>query len=232
METQTTEKEIIYVGDPMCSWCWGFSPVLQQIVSEYSEAAPLRLIVGGLHAFDTDPMNDQYKATIKHHWEQVAEATGQPFNYAFFEREGFVLDTEPACRATVVVRNMKPDALLSFYERIHKGYYVEDTDTTALETFLDYAAKEGIDQAAFKETFESEAAKQETMDDFGWCQQAGVTGFPTVVLREDETLAALTVGYQPFDSLKPVLDAWVSGDLSVKKQVQAAQQADGDQQVH
>ena len=232
MEDNTPEKEIIYVGDPMCSWCWGFAPVLQQIESDYSNDAPLRLIVGGLHAFDTDPMSDQYKATIKHHWEQVAEATGQPFNYAFFEREGFVLDTEPACRASVVVRSLKPEALLSFYERIHKGYYLEDTDTTTLETFLYYAAKEGIDAQAFTEAFESETFKQETMDDFSWCQQTGVTGFPTVVLREDETMAALTVGYQPFDAIKPVLDAWVSGDLSVKKQVQAAQQNDASQQVH
>jgi putative protein-disulfide isomerase len=226
------DKEIIYVGDPMCSWCWGFSPVLKQIQQDYSKDAPLRLIVGGLHAFDTDPMNDQYKATIKHHWEQVAEASGQPFNYAFFEREGFVLDTEPACRATVVVRNMNPDVLLPFYERIHKGYYVEDTDTTKLETFVDYAEKEGLDGSAFAAAFESEATKQETMDDFAWCQKTGVTGFPTVVLREDTTMAALTVGYQPFDTIKPVLDAWVSGDLSVKKQVEAAQSNDSSQQVH
>jgi len=223
------EREIIYVGDPMCSWCWGFSPVLQKIVKKYGESAPMRLVVGGLHAFDTDPMSDEYKARIKHHWEQVAEATGQPFNYAFFERDGFVLDTEPACRASVVVRNIKPDALLSFYERIHKGYYVEDTDTTKLETFVDYADKEGIDKNAFAEAFDSEEAKQETINDFTWCQQSGVTGFPTVVLREDDTLAALSVGYQPFDSLEPILDAWVSGELSVKKQVEAAQAANADE---
>ncbi|MBO6784858.1 MAG: DsbA family protein [Alphaproteobacteria bacterium] len=222
----TTEREIIYVGDPMCSWCWGFSPVLEKMAEDYKDDAPLRVIVGGLHAFDTEPMSDRYKATIKHHWEQVAETTGAEFNYAFFDREGFVLDTEPACRATVVVRNLKPEALLSFYERIHKGYYVEDTDTTALETFLDYAEKEGIDREEFRAAFESDEMKQQTLDDFAWCQQAGVSGFPTVVLREDDTMAALTVGYQPFDSLKPVLDAWVSGDLSVKKQVEAAQRAE------
>jgi len=223
------EREIIYVGDPMCSWCWGFSPVLQKIADQYGKTAPMRLVVGGLHAFDTDPMNDEYKARIKHHWEQVAEATGQPFNYAFFERDGFVLDTEPACRATVVVRNIKPDALLSFYERIHKGYYVEDTDTTTLETFVEYADKEGIDTAAFTAAFESEDTKQETISDFTWCQQSGVTGFPTVVLREDDTLAALSVGYQPFDSLQPILDAWVSGEMSVNKQVEEAQFSDADE---
>ena len=218
----TVDKEIIYVGDPMCSWCWGFSPVLKRIEAEYGPHAPLRVIVGGLHAFDTDPMNDEYKARIKHHWEQVAEATGQPFNYAFFDRGGFVLDTEPACRATVVVRRMKPEALLSFYERIHKGYYVEDTDTTKLETFVDYALKEGIDGNEFAEAFESDVARLETIGDFTWCQQSGVTGFPTMVLREDETMAALSVGYQPYEALQPILDAWMTGELSVKAQVEAA----------
>jgi putative protein-disulfide isomerase len=210
-----SEKEIIYVGDPMCSWCWGFSPVLDRIRDNYGALAPMRVVVGGLHAFDTEPMSDDYKATIRSHWEHVAEATAQPFNYAFFDRQGFVLDTEPACRATVTVRNIKPAAVWPFYESIHKGYYVEDSDTTALDTFMSYAEREEIDGEQFKAAFESDAMRQETLEDFAWCQQSGVTGFPAVVLREDQHKAALTIGYRPFDDLKPTLDAWTSGDLSL-----------------
>ncbi len=210
-----SDKEIIYVGDPMCSWCWGFSPVLNRIRADYDAIAPMRVVVGGLHAFDSDPMSEDYKATIRSHWEHVAEATGQPFNYAFFDRQGFVLDTEPACRATVTVRNIKPAAVWSFYESIHKGYYVEDTDTTVLETFMAYAERENINGDEFKASFESDAMRQETLEDFSWCQQAGVTGFPTVVLREDRHHGALTVGYRQFDDLKPTLDAWASGDFSL-----------------
>jgi putative protein-disulfide isomerase len=94
---------------------------------------------------------------------------------------------------------------------------------------VEYADKEGIDTAAFTAAFESEDTKQETISDFTWCQQSGVTGFPTVVLREDDTLAALSVGYQPFDSLQPILDAWVSGEMSVNKQVEEAQFSDADE---
>ena len=209
------DREIIYVGDPMCSWCWGFAPVLQRIKTGYAAVVPLRVVVGGLHAFETKPMSDNYKRTIRHHWEQVAAATGQPFNYAFFDREGFVLDTEPACRASVTMRSIKPAALLSFYESIHKGYYVEDTDTTATETFVAYAEREGVDGAAFAKAFESDAMKSETLADFHWCQETGITGFPTVVLREDDKMAALTMGYQPFDNLQPALDAWTRGELSL-----------------
>ena len=161
-----SEKEIIYVGDPMCSWCWGFSPVLDQIREKYSAIAPMRVVVGGLHAFDSEPMRDNYKTAIRSHWEDVAAASGQPFNYAFFDRQGFVLDTEPACRATVAVRNLKPEAVWSFYESIHKGFYAEDSDTTALETFITYAEREGLDGAEFKAAFESDAIRKETLEDF------------------------------------------------------------------
>lgn len=210
-----SEKEIIYVGDPMCSWCWGFLPVLDRIRIDYGAVAPMRVVVGGLHAFDSEPMSENYKATIRSHWEHVAAATGQPFNYAFFDRQGFVLDTEPACRATVTMRNVKPQSVWSFYESIHKGYYVEDTDTTALETFKAYAEREGVIGDEFQAAFESDAVRQETLEDFAWCQQAGVTGFPTVVLREDQHFGALTVGYRQFDDLKPTLDAWTSGNFSL-----------------
>lgn len=217
-----SEKEIVYVGDPMCSWCWGFSPVLDQIRENYDAMAPMRVIVGGLHAFDSEPMSEDYKARIRSHWEHVAAATAQPFNYAFFDRQGFVLDTEPACRATVTVRNLKPAAVWPFYESIHKGYYVEDTDTTALDTFISYAEREDMDGGEFRAAFESDAMRQETLEDFSWCQQAGVTGFPTVLLREDHHMAALTVGFRPFDDLKPTLDAWTAGEFTLAQKTETA----------
>ena len=44
-------KEILYFGDPMCSWCWGFAPVLKSIYEDFKADAPLSIVVGGLHAY-------------------------------------------------------------------------------------------------------------------------------------------------------------------------------------
>ena len=55
----------------MCSWCWGFSPVIKNISKTYADEAPVSIVLGGLHAFDTEPMNEGYKSTIRHHWEDV-----------------------------------------------------------------------------------------------------------------------------------------------------------------
>ena len=59
-------------------------------------------------------MRPQDKDYIRNAWTQVNGATGQPFDFAFLERDGFVYDTEPACRAVVTVRRMMPKLALAF----------------------------------------------------------------------------------------------------------------------
>ena len=34
-------KHFLYVADPMCSWCWGFSPVIDKIDETFGETAPV-----------------------------------------------------------------------------------------------------------------------------------------------------------------------------------------------
>ena len=40
-------------------------------------------------------MDEATKASIREHWEHVRDASGQPFDFAFFDRPRFVYDTEP-----------------------------------------------------------------------------------------------------------------------------------------
>lgn len=209
MNIGSMTKEIIYIGDPMCSWCWGFAPTITEIKERYNDVAPLSLMMGGLHAYDDFPMSDEYKASIRHHWEDVNTATGAEFDYAFFDREGFVLDTEPACRAVITARKMEVANLLAFYESVSRSFYSENKDTTALETFKPLAVEAQLNVDEFSELFESDEIKQETVNDFRFAKSLGVTGFPTVLVKEDDKFALLTAGYKPFDSLEPVINSWL-----------------------
>ena len=98
------DKHFVYFADPMCSWCYGFSPVITTLAERFSGRLPVRLVMGGLRAGNTRPMRPQDKDYIRGAWTRVGEASGQPFDFAFFEREGFIYDTEPACRAVVTMR--------------------------------------------------------------------------------------------------------------------------------
>ena len=209
-----TTKEIIYVGDPMCSWCWGFAHTVEVIYKTFNDRAPLNIRLGGLHAYDTDPMSDSYKATIRHHWEDVNRATGAPFDYDFFDREGFVLDTEPACRAVITMRSFDKDKTLPFYEAISRSFYSENKDTTDVETFKRLCEEVGADPDEFEKKFSSDEYKELTKVDFIFCQRIGATGFPSMLVKEDETYAMLTSGYQSFENLAPILERWIEVGLA------------------
>jgi hypothetical protein len=47
---------LVYVHDPMCSWCWGFDPVLRELVSSLPEGVAVRRLLGGLAPDSDEPM--------------------------------------------------------------------------------------------------------------------------------------------------------------------------------
>ncbi|MCZ6504367.1 MAG: DsbA family protein, partial [Actinobacteria bacterium] len=76
-------RKLIYVGDPMCSWCWGFAPEIESLADEY----PVEVVVGGLRPGPSaQPLDDRMAASLRHHWVEVSERTNQPFDTAFLGR--------------------------------------------------------------------------------------------------------------------------------------------------
>ena len=226
MVSPASGKELIFVADPMCSWCWGFAPTISAIRRDFGKVLDISLVVGGLRPGTTDVMSTAMKSDIRHHWEHVYEASGQPFDFDFFRRDDFVYDTEPACRAIVSVRELKPDAALDFLATLHQSFYAENKDITNSDILAGLAGEAGLDVDQFRQYFISEKAKKKTVNDFQYAHGLGVTGFPTIVARDgavarpetgnpqandlaESQYAYLTVGYRPYQALEPLLREWV-----------------------
>ena len=200
---------LIYIADPMCSWCWGFSPVIDAIRARFGAALPIRLVLGGLRPGTTEPMHEAAKRTTREHWEHVREASGQPFDFAFFDREGFVYDTEPASRAVVVARRSGRE--LDVLKAVHRAFYGHNRDVTQAEVLADVAAEVGLDRESFLAAFGSEEARGETWTDVAIARKAGITGFPTLLggAAEGGEYAIVTKGYQPAERILPLLERWL-----------------------
>ena len=196
-------SEIIYVGDPMCSWCWGISPSLKKIRDQFrSNDISFRVVVGGLRPGGGDPWNDQMKDFLKHHWQEVTARSGQEFGYQLFERDTFNYDTEPPCRATVAARPLLGKRELEFFTAIKYKFYVESEDPGTEEFYMSICEEFEIDFQKFLERFRSEEVRKETHDEFLLNRNWGVRGYPTVILRKDEKLYSVSNGFATFDQMK------------------------------
>jgi len=187
---------LLYFADPMCSWCYGFGPALARIHEQHPKL-PVVLVMGGLRAYNAALMDQAQKDLIRGHWEHVREASGQPFDFAFFAREGFVYDTEPACRAVVTARELEVQDTLGYFHALQNAFYAEGRDITQSDVLLDVAQSRGIERAAFATAFESDALRERTREDFLLTLRSGVEGFPTLALEKDDGAWLVTGGYLP-----------------------------------
>ena len=210
----TLNKELIYVGDPMCSWCYGFAPTKRKLEEQCAGRAVTTLVVGGLHIDWTEPQDAQRKKFLDEHWLEIGKRSGQPFKFDILERDDFVYNTEAACRAAVTAREMQGNEVaLNFFTHLQGAFYAENRDVTQEGVLIDLAVEFGLDKAEFAKLLPSDELKDKTMQDFHFAQRMGVTGFPTVVFNDHNSYAYLTVGYQPYENLEPIVEAWLTGQL-------------------
>ena len=130
--------------------------------------------------------------------------TDQPFSFDFFNRDNFIYNTEPACRAIVTMRNLKPNLVFSYFESLHYSFYFENHDITSPEVLSKNAIKFGVDKKAFQ-VFRSQEIIDETSRDFETARRMDVSGFPSLVLKDAERTIPLSRGYQTLNALSAKL---------------------------
>ena len=195
-----------YFADPMCSWCWGFSPVIEAVRNTYHERLKIALVLGGLRPGTTTPMTAAARDDILHHWQQVHARSGQPFRFDGALPDGFIYDTEPASRAVVTAGGLDPSKIFAMFQAIQTAFYAEGRDVTQPAVLAELTAGLGMDAAAFQQAFDSEAARARTQAHFAQSRKAGVRGFPTLILQRGEQLDRITDGWQPLDAVQAELD--------------------------
>jgi putative protein-disulfide isomerase len=191
----------------MCSWCYGFAPEMDKLMAEYSGKLDIRLVMGGLRPGKlAQTMTPAIGRVIKHHWHEVGKASGQAFNMEFFEREGFVYDTEPAAKAVIVIEQLAPQFAYEYYHAIQHGFYAENRDITKIEFLSEYAVKYGVSGDDFATAFAKPESHEQTWAQFKFSAQLGVRGFPCLVHENLGEYTLITRGYQRFDAIRPALE--------------------------
>lgn len=202
------QQDIIYIGDPQCSWCWGIAEEMKKVQAfARHHKINFTIMVGGLRVGGGQPWDDEFKNMIKHHWEQVTIRSGQKFGYELFDRPHFNYDTEPACRAVVAAKNiiaqheLENNLVLNFFVAIQQKFYVQSQDPTELSFYKSICSEVGIDFDEFTTAFTSDEIKQQTEAEFNITRNWGVTGYPTIVYSDGTQLYMISSGYQKSESI-------------------------------
>ena len=193
----------------MCSWCYGFGVPLHQLL-EQLPGVPLAVVLGGLRAYNQEVMPDALKSTLHHHWSEVTKRSGKPFGTGQFDRDGYIYDTEPACRAVVTIRTHAAEHTLAMYHAIQHAFYAEGRDITQTsvladiwQALVDSKTTGDVDfsRGTFIDAFESDTIKTQTRNDFAMVQQWGIRGFPALIAVVNGEAQLVANGYMEADEM-------------------------------
>jgi putative protein-disulfide isomerase len=197
------KTEIIYVGDPMCSWCWGMSPSIIKLRDYFApQGIGFRLVTGGLRPGGGDRWDESRKDRLRQTWQIVAEKSGQQFGYKILDLEHFDYDTEPACRAVVAARSFAEFREMEFFEEIQRKFYVESHDPKDVEFYHSICDQFDINFTDFQIRFENDEVKEETFCEFDLNRKWGVQAFPAVLVSKEDKIRYVTQGFSTYEKME------------------------------
>ena len=194
--------KLIYVMDPMCGWCYGFRPELEEFLKNHSELE-LEYVMGGL-APDTDiPMEKDLQKTIASYWYEIEKKTKVTFNHDFWELNTPYRSTFNSCRAVIAAESLKTNSSEQMVKSIQSAYYNEAKNPSLDEILIACAVSIGLDEKHFRDIFKSEETNQKLQEHFNMCKKLQVRGFPALFYLDDANeVHPLSLGYSSSASLE------------------------------
>jgi putative protein-disulfide isomerase len=180
----------------MCSWCWGFVPVLNDFLEKLPEGILVQRLLGGLAPDSDVPMPAEMRQTIEATWRRIqATIPGTIFNYDFWTQCAPRRSTWPACRAVIAAR-MQSDAFDKRMTRaIQLAYYTQARNPSDDATLVELAGELGLDTSAFATALRSEPVQQQLLTEIELSRQLHATSFPSLVLKIGTTEWRIPVDY-------------------------------------
>jgi len=180
-----------YVHDPMCSWCWGFKPTIDSLITQLPSSVSVNRVLGGLAPDSDNPMPEAMQHMLQQTWQQIRTAIpGTEFNFDFWTQNQPVRSTYPACRAVLAAKRQNIGLEVPMIEAIQRAYYLDAKNPSDTNVLISLAGPSGCDTVQFSNDLNSDANQQSLNEDINFARQMGVRGFPSVILQLSDTQAA------------------------------------------
>lgn len=200
------EYTFIYVYDPLCGWCYGFSDVMMRLAGEYGEKANFEVVAGGMVRGDRVGPLSEIAGYLQGAIPTVENTTGVKFGPAFMadlHGEGLtIMDSEPACLMHTAVKMLRPELALPFAAAVQKAIYRDGLQPTDKEGLQTIALGLGVNIDDLTALLSTDDLYQAMINEFNRSEGLGVTGFPTLFLEIGGERYVLSRGYTRFENIR------------------------------
>jgi putative protein-disulfide isomerase len=193
---------LIYVHDPMCSWCWGFEPVKEQLFKALLNKLDILSLVGGLAPDSDSAMPKELQVTLQNTWKKIEQTIpGIEFNYQFWQKCSPRRSTYPSNRAVLAAREQGEEFAQLMTNKIQRAYYLEARNPSDIKTLVEIAEEIELDMALFLSAIKSESTQQRLLKEIEYTRSLGVSSFPSLLLKTKAGHHPIHLSYTNADAM-------------------------------
>ncbi|WP_291912507.1 DsbA family protein [Chitinophaga sp. CB10] len=210
--------KLIYVTDALCGWCYGFTPVVQQLKAAHPEME-VEVLSGGMILGANRRPWSAMQAYIQQAHTSVEEMTGVKFGDAFLHKllaSDERMDSEKPAVAITVFKQYLPEKALDFVHDIQVALNYDGESLNDDETYRRLVEKYNLPAEEFLQKMQDEQFRYETQQEFQVVQNWGITGFPAAILDVNDQLYLCARGFTPIDRLQQTIDN-ILAEINSKK---------------
>ena len=203
-----TQTSLFYVYDPMCSWCWGYQPTLENITKVLeTKKIPWTKVLGGLAPDTQEPMPLELRRSIQGYWREIEALLGTSFNHDFWTKNTPRRSTYPACRAILIARRHGLEDEMN--RAIQHAYYLNAENPSLTSVLCSLAEKLGLNPEEFAVELEGKETKEALLKEIRFARSIGGNRFPSWILKQGESFRSLSFDYKnPAPLVDEVLKAF------------------------
>jgi len=205
---------LIYVMDPLCGWCYGFSPVMQKVYDTYKDKVNFKVVTGGMIIDEKVGPIGKIAPFLKKATAQVTQHTGAEFSPLFLDtilQKGTqILTSLQPSIAIQICKKEKPDSIFSFLTALHKDIYIHGLQTAEAKDYGRLAKAMGFDPKSFINFVTKQEYIDAAKEDFKEAEALGIESYPALLLRETEGIRVISRGFVHWDQLSYTLNQELS----------------------
>jgi len=190
-------SNLYYVHDPMCSWCYGFGPMLEKLMAALPADVRITRLLGGLAPDCDAPMSPEMRMRLQQTWHRIQHRLpGTLFNFDFWTRCEPRRSTWPACRAVIAARRQEPEFDLSMTRAIQHAYYRQARNPSRTDTLIELAGEIGADTDRFAAALDAPETRLALQQEMEQARALGADSFPALVLVTGQGRRRIPVDYE------------------------------------
>lgn len=206
---QEQKVTIIYIFDPICGWCYSFNPVIEKLHAKFKDKVNFTIVSGGMIIDKKVRPISNLTEFILSGYEDMQNLTGVKFGEAYIQMvtEGKeLLDSERPARAMTAFQSLHPEKSLEFAQKLQEAHFKHGKSLNNESTYHHLAKEFGIDADAFVSLMNSEKIKEATRNDFKKVEEAGINGFPTLLIKIKNQVMPITQGFEKYEKLEKKIE--------------------------